>query len=70
MSVVGMVIAAAPSRAPFYALGGALVVWAVGLSLVGMRQPSFPGSERRMRAVIAVSITLFLGAILSAILTS
>jgi hypothetical protein len=62
--------AATPSRVPFYVLGSVLVVWAIGLSLVGMSRPDFPGTRQQGRLVMLVSVALFAGALGSAILTS
>jgi hypothetical protein len=65
-----MATAATPSRVPFYILGGVLVAWAIGLSLVGMSRPDFPGTRQQGRLVMLVSVALFAGALVSAILTS
>ncbi|HEV3318355.1 MAG TPA: hypothetical protein VG053_01310 [Solirubrobacteraceae bacterium] len=65
------VIGAEKSKVPFYIAGGALVVWAVVLSLaLGMRKPEFPGSARSERAVIAITAVLVLAAASMAVVTS
>jgi hypothetical protein len=65
------IIGAEKSKVPFYIAGGALVVWAVVLSLaLGMRKPDFPGSALGERAVIAVTAVLVLAAASMAVVTS
>ena len=61
--------AAEPSKVPFYIAGGALVIWAVGLSAVGLARPSFPINARGERAVMLVSLALVAVAIAMAIVT-
>ncbi len=65
------IIGAEKSKVPFYIAGGALVVWAVFLSLgLGMRKPSFPGNAAGERAVIAITVVLVLVAASMAVATS
>lgn len=65
------VIGAEKSKVPFYIAGGALVLWAVFLSLaLGMRKPDFPGSATGERMVIAVTVVLVLAAASMAVVTS
>jgi len=65
------VIGAEKSKVPFYIAGGALVVWALVLSVgLGMRKPDFPGSAAGERAVIAVTAVLVLAAASMAVVTS
>jgi len=65
------IIGAEKSRVPFYIAGGALVVWAVVLSIgLGMRRPDFPGGRSGERAVIAVTAVLVLTAASMAVVTS
>jgi hypothetical protein len=65
------IIGAEKSRVPFYIAGGALVVWAVILSMaLGMRRPEFPGSAMGERVVIAITIVLVLAAASMAVVTS
>lgn len=65
------IIGAEKSRVPFYIAGGALVVWAVVLSIgLGMRRPNFPGGQSGERAVIAVTAVLVLAAASMAVVTS
>jgi hypothetical protein len=65
------IIGAEKSKVPFYIAGGALVVWAVFLSVgLGMRKPSFPGGQSGERAVIAVTAVLVLAAASMAVVTS
>jgi hypothetical protein len=59
-----------PSKVPFYIAGGVLVVWALALAAVGLTRPSFPGSERGARGVMAVSFVLMIFAMAMAVVTS
>jgi hypothetical protein len=65
------IMGAEKSKVPFYIAGGALVVWAVILSLaLGMRKPDFPGSAMGERVVIAITVVLVLAAASMAVATS
>jgi plastocyanin len=65
------VLGAEQSKVPFYIAGGALVLWALVVSLVlGLRKPDFPGNLAGQRAVSAVSAVLVLAAISTAVITS
>jgi hypothetical protein len=65
------IIGAEKSKVPFYIAGGALVVWALVLSVgLGMRKPEFPGNAAGERAVIAVTVVLVLAAASMAVVTS
>ncbi len=59
------VLAAEKNKVPFYVAGGALALWAVGISLaVGLRRPDFPtnaGGERAVMGVTAVLVLLTAG---------
>ena len=59
-----------PSKVAFYVAGGALAVWAVALSAIGLRRPEFPGSNRGSQLVILVSVVLVAAAMTSAVATS
>jgi hypothetical protein len=48
----------ATSKVPFFIGGGVLVVWAVALATLGLRNPSFPGNARGQQAVMGVSLVL------------
>jgi hypothetical protein len=61
---------AEPSKTAFYLCGAVLAAWAVVLGVVGLRSPEFPGSERGVRGVIAVSAVLVVAAMTAAVLTS
>ena len=58
------------SKTAFYVLGGAAAAWAIVLFALGMRSESFPGSRAAQRGVIAISVLVVLGAMVSAVLTS
>ena len=50
----------------FYVIGPIFVVWAIVLFVLGQRFPDFPRRIGAERIVIAVSVALMLGVILSA----
>jgi plastocyanin len=65
------VLAAEKSKVPFYVAGGALVVWALLVSLLlGMRKADFPGNLAGQRAVSAITAVLVLAAVATAVITS
>lgn len=53
-----LIAASEPSKVPWYIGGGVLVVWAVVLAFLGLRNPRFPGGVLGQRGVIAVSLVL------------
>jgi hypothetical protein len=60
-----------PNKTLFYICGGALAVWAVVVSTIGIRShESFPSSQSAGRGVITISIALVLLAMASAVITS
>lgn len=58
------------SKLPFYAVGGALAVWAVVLSAIGLGRPEFPGGEAAARGVMLLSVGLMVGAMATAVIVS
>ncbi len=54
----------------FYVLGGALAIWAVVLTALGLSSVRFPGGLGGQRIVIAISAVLVVLAIGSAVTTS
>jgi uncharacterized cupredoxin-like copper-binding protein len=65
------VLAAEKSKVPFFIAGGALVAWALIVSMgIGMRNPSFPATVGAQRAVTAISAVLVVVAVSMAIVTS
>jgi len=65
------ILGAEKSKVPFFIAGGALVVWALFLSLaLGMRKPDFPGGLSGQRAVSAITAVLVLAAGSTAVITS
>ena len=52
----------------FHVLGAVLAVWALLVSMLGIRRPDFPGG--RERVVAALSIVLVAATIAAAIITS
>ena len=60
-----------PSKTPFYILAAALVLAAVGLTVIGVRRhDSFPGSDGAMRGTIAVFVLLVAGTMIAAVATA
>jgi plastocyanin len=65
------ILGAEKSKVPFYIAGGALVAWALIVSLgLGMRRPDFPGGTGGERVVIAISVVLVIAAASTAVITS
>jgi plastocyanin len=64
------VLAAAPSKVPFYVAGGVLVVWAVVLAVTGITRPGFPSSQRGRRGVLAASALLVVTTMTAAVATA
>jgi plastocyanin len=65
-----MVLAAAPSKVPFYIAGGVLVAWAVLLAAWGISHEEFPGSPSRARVVMLASLLLVAATMTTAIVTA
>jgi hypothetical protein len=64
-------VKAAPSKTPFFILGGALAAFAVVLSAIGIRRhETFPGSAGVAKGLIGVCVLLVVAAMLSAVLTA
>jgi plastocyanin len=65
------VLAAEKSKVPFYIAGGALVLWALFVSLgLGMRKADFPRDLTGQRIVSAITAVLVLAAVSTAVITS
>jgi plastocyanin len=62
-------LAAAPSKVPFYIAGGLLVVWAVLVAAWGISHAEFPGSPGRARLVMLTSLLLVAATMTSAVVT-
>lgn len=58
------------SKAPFYAAGAALALWAVAVSAVGLARERFPGSQAGSAAVIAVTGLLMAAVMATGVLTA
>ena len=72
MTVLPHLLAAADetSKLPFYVGGGALALWAVVVSALGLTRPDFPSGSGGGRAVVAISVLLVLAATSTAVLTA
>jgi plastocyanin len=65
------ILGAEKSKTPFYVAGGALVAWALILSLVlGLNRPRFPGDLLGQRAVIVISAILVIATLATAVVTA
>jgi plastocyanin len=65
------IVAAEKSRVPFYIAAGALVLWALIVSLaLGVRHPEFPRNLTGERTVITITAVLVLAALSTAVITS
>jgi len=64
------VLAAAPSKVPFYIAGAVLAAWAVALAVFGITHPGFPASRSGRRGVVAASALLVVGAMSMAVVTA
>jgi plastocyanin len=62
-------LAAAPSKVPYYVAGGLLVVWAVLLAVWGIAHTEFPGSPGRARMVMLTSFLLVAATLTAAVVT-
>lgn len=69
-SLVTVLAASEPSKAPFYIAGAVLAAWAVALAFGGMRMPDFPGSATAARAVMGISALLVATTLAAAIGTA
>lgn len=68
---IAPILAAEKSKTAFFIAGGALVAWALFVSLaLGMRSPTFPGNLGGQRVVSAISAVFVLGAVSTAVITS
>ncbi|HMJ32888.1 MAG TPA: cupredoxin domain-containing protein [Baekduia sp.] len=63
-------LAAAPSKAPFYVVGAALAAWAVALAAFGATHPEFPHGAGGARLVVLTTVLLVAGAMTAAVLTA
>lgn len=68
--MLAFLIAAGPSKIPFYISGGLFAAWAVVLASAGLTRPNFPLGVGGQRAVMLVSTVLALAAIGTAIGTA
>jgi plastocyanin len=65
------VLAAEKSKTAYYIAGGALVAWALIVSvLLGLRKPDFPNNLGGQRVVMAITAVLVIGATSTAVITS
>jgi len=64
-----VMLAAAPSKVPYYVAGGALAAWAVLLAAWGISHHGFPRSPGRARLVMLMSLALVAATMATAVLT-
>jgi hypothetical protein len=55
---------------PFYFVGGALAVWAVVVTALGLMREGFPATKGSERIVAAISVLLALAAISTAVIAA
>jgi hypothetical protein len=60
---------AEPNKTPFYICGGLLVIWALVVATVGIRNERFAEAKRTGRTVMAISLLLVVATMASAVLT-
>jgi len=59
------------SHAPFYIAGGAAALWAVLVSLIGIRRHAdWPSSDGAARGVMGISLVLVVAAMATAVITA
>jgi hypothetical protein len=58
-----------PSKTPFYVAGIILVVWALVVATIGIRNEHFASEKRVSRGVMAVSAVLVLATMAMAVVT-
>ena len=62
-------LAAAPSKVPFYIAGGVLVAWAVLVAVWGISHADFPGAPGRARLVMLTTLVLVAATMTTAVVT-
>ena len=61
----------AVSHVPFYLCGGLLALWAVAVSLLGIRgHENWPGSDGAARGIMGISAVLVVLAMATAVITA
>jgi hypothetical protein len=65
--MLSILAATEPSHVPWYICGGALALWAVILSTIGLQRPDFPGGNGGARAVMLISVVLVVAAMAAAV---
>jgi hypothetical protein len=61
---------AEPSKTIYYIAGGALAIWAVVVSFLGLRSADFPRGSGAARGVMALSAILAVAAMATAVITA
>jgi hypothetical protein len=61
---------AEPSKTSYYVAGGALAIWAVVVSFLGLRSAEFPRGPGGARGVMAISVVLAAAAMVTAVITA
>jgi hypothetical protein len=59
-----------PLKTIYYIAGGALALWAVVVSFLGLRSAEFPRNGGAARGVMAISAVLALAAMATAVITA
>lgn len=61
---------AEPSKTAFYIVGGALVIWALAISAIGIKNDSFAATKATGTLIALVSAVLVGGTMAAAVLTA
>jgi hypothetical protein len=67
--VLHLLAVAEPSKVAWYIAGGIAALWAVVVSVIGLRNPEFPGNDGGARVVMLISLVLVVAAMTAAVAT-
>ena len=59
-----------PSKTLYYLAGGALALFAIGISVVGFTRPDFPSTPSQCRAIMVSGVLLTVFTMAAVIITS
>ena len=59
-----------PSKTLYYLAGGALALFAIGISVVGFTRPDFPSTPSQSRAIMVSGVLLTVFTMAAVIITS
>jgi hypothetical protein len=67
--MLSLLAVAEPSKVAWFIAGGAAAAWAVIVSVIGLRNPDFPGNDGGARVVMLISFVLVAAAMTAAVAT-